>query len=149
LFLSLGPRAYPNGIDLSGDGRRLFVATDGALSVVEVRGKRVSRLRLPAGVKPGIDGLYFHRNSLVAIQPFDANKVVRYVLDRRQEAVTRVEVLEASHPLMSQPTTGVVVGRWFYYIANSQLQLFRAAYKPGGEFDRGKLSEYVVLRLRL
>lgn len=149
LFLSLGPRAYPNGIDLSGDGRRLFVAVDGGLSVVEVRSKQVSQLRLPAGVKPGIDGLYFHRNTLVAIQPFDAHKVVRYRLDKRQEAVTSVEVLEADHPLMSQPTTGVVAGREFYYIANSQLQLFRAAYQPGAEIDRGKLSAYVVLRLKL
>lgn len=149
LFLALGPKSYPNGIDLSGDGRRLFVAVDGGLSVVELRGKKVSQLRLPAGVKPGIDGLYFHRNTLVAIQPFDAQKVVRYVLDKRQEEVTSIELLEADHPLMSQPTTGVVVGRDFYYIANSQLQLFRAAYKPGADIDRGKLAEYVVLRLKL
>ena len=149
LFLGLGPRVYPNGIDLSGDGRRLFVAVDGGVRVIDVRSKKSRQLRLPAGVKPGIDGLYFHRNTLVAIQPFDREKVVRYVLDGRQEAVTAVQVLEAEHPLMSQPTTGVVVGRWFYYIANSQLQVFRALYKPGGEFDREKLTGYVVLRLRL
>jgi hypothetical protein len=97
-----------------------------------------------------IDGLYFHKGSLIAVQPFaDRRKVVRYHLDKASNAVSRVEVIEPEHPLFNQPTTGVVVGQDFYYIANSQLQLFRGLYKPDGAFDRGQLQGVVVLRARL
>ena len=149
LFARLGKESFPNGIDLSPDGRRLFVGTNNSITAVGVRDRSVARLRQPAGVKPGIDGLYFHGGGLIGVEPFDKEKIVRYILDARAEAVTRVQVLESAHPLMSQPTTGVVVGRDFYYIANSQLQVFRRLFKPGGELDLAKLSEYVVLRLRL
>ena len=148
-FVSLGRESFPNGIDLSLDGRRLFVGTNESITVVGVGDKSVTRLKLPEGVKPGIDGLYFHGGGLISVEPFDKEKIVRYILDGRAEAVTRVEVLESSHPLMSQPTTGVLVGRDFYYIANSQLQVFRKLYQPDAALDSGKLAEYVVLRLRL
>ena len=148
-FVSLGKDSFPNGIDLSPDGRKLFVGTNESITVVGVGDRSVARLKLPAGVKPGIDGLYFHRGGLITVEPFDKEKIVRYILDERAGAVTRVEVLESAHPLMSQPTTGVIAGRDFYYIANSQLQVFRKLFKPDGELERGKLSEYVVLRLKL
>lgn len=149
LFVSLGKGSFPNGIDLSPDGRRLFVGTNDSITVVGVRDKSVSRLRLPEGVKPGIDGLYFHGGGLITVEPFDKEKIVRYILDGKAEAVTRVQILESEHPLMSQPTTGVLVGRDFYYIANSQLQVFRKLFKPDAATDLSKLSEYAVLRLRL
>jgi hypothetical protein len=97
-----------------------------------------------------IDGLYFYKGSLVAVQPFaERKKVVRYHLDKMANAVTKAEVIEAEHPLFIQPTTGVLVGKDFYYIANSQLQLFRRLYKPDGAYDRGQLLDVVVLRARL
>src|SRR3712207_4602542 len=113
-FASLGPQSYPNGIDVSPDGRTLYVGTHESITSIGVRDKSVARLKLPAGVKPGIDGLYFRRGSLITVEPFDKEKIVRYILDERAESVTRVEILEAAHPLMSQPTTGVLVGRDFY-----------------------------------
>lgn len=150
LLLSLEERAYPNGIDLSSDGRRLFVAAGGGLRVIELPSKRVSRLEIPGGGQIVIDGLYFHRNSLIAIQPFEAGRrVVRYTLNRRHNAITQASVLEAEHPLMLQPTTGTIAGSSFYYIANSQLQLFRSLYNPEGTYDRARLAEIVVLRLNL
>ncbi len=151
LFVSLGPQAYPNGIDLSGDERHLFVAAHGGVRVINVRDKRIRTLKLPDGVSPVvIDGLYFYKGSLIAVQPFaERRKVVRYFLDKKADAVSKVEVIEPEHPLFIQPTTGVMVGKDFYYIANSQLQLFRGLYRPDGAFDRGKLLGVVVLRARL
>jgi sugar lactone lactonase YvrE len=149
LFTSLGPQSYPNGIDLAPDGGTLFVGTNNSITAVGVRDKSVRRLRLPEGVKPGIDGLYFDRGALVAVEPFDKEKIVRYILDAKAESVARVEIVEAAHPLMSQPTTGVIVGRDFYYIANSQLQVFRKLFKPDAATDLSRLSDYVVLKLRL
>jgi hypothetical protein len=150
LFVTLGERAFPNGIDLSGDGRHLLVAAAGGIRVIDVKGRRVSRMELPGGASTVIDGLYFYRGSLIAIQPFEkGKKIIRYFLDKRLETVTRVAVLESEHSLMNQPTTGVIVGRNFYYIANSQLQLFRGIFGADGTFDRGRLSGVAVLKLSL
>ncbi len=151
LFVNLGQQAFPNGIDLSGDEKHLFVAAAGGVRVVNLRDKKSRTLKLHDGVSPVvIDGLYFYKGSLIAIQPFaDQRKVVRYHLDKEANAVSKVEVIEPEHPLFNQPTTGVIVGKDFYYIANSQLQLFRSIYKPDGAFDRGKLLGVVVLKARL
>jgi sugar lactone lactonase YvrE len=151
LFINLGQKAFPNGIDLSGDGKHLFVAAAGGIRAVNLRDRSSRELKLPDGVSPVvIDGLYFYQGSLIAVQPFaDQRKVVRYSLDEGANAVTKVEVIEPEHPLFQQPTTGVIVGGDFYYIANSQLQLFRSIYKHDAAYDKSKLLGVVVLRVRL
>ncbi|HKS26270.1 MAG TPA: hypothetical protein VJS44_00550 [Pyrinomonadaceae bacterium] len=151
LFTSLGEKAFPNGIDLSRDERELFVATAEGIRAVNLQNRTSRVLKMPDGVSPTIiDGLYFYKGSLVAIQPFaDQRKVVRYYLDEGASAITRAEALETEHQLFQQPTTGVIVGGDFYYIANSQLQYFRSIYKPDGEYDKGQLQPVVILKLRL
>ena len=151
LFTNLGEKAFPNGIDLSGDEKYLFVAAGGGIRAVNLRDRTSRTLTMPDGVSPVvIDGLYFYKGGLVAIQPFaDKRKLVRYYLNERATAITRVEVIEPEHPLFQQPTTGVLVGKDFYYIANSQLQYFRSIYKPDGAYDKGQLQGVVVLKVRL
>ena len=151
VFTNLGEKSFPNGIDLSVDGRHLFVAAAGGIRAVNLRDRTSRAVKLPDRVSPAvIDGLYFYKGGLVAIQPFaDQRKVVRYYLDGGANAVTEVEVIEPEHPLLQQPTTGVLVGKDFYYIANSQLQYFRSIYKPDGAYDQGQLQGVVVLKVRL
>jgi len=151
LFTNLGEKAFPNGIDLSGDERHLFVAAGGGIRAVNLRDRTSRTLKMPDGVSPVvIDGLYFYKGSLIAIQPFAGQrKVVRYHLDEEANSVSKVEVIESEHPLFNQPTTGVIAGKDFYYIANSQLQLFRGIHKPDGAYDKGRLLDVVVLRERL
>lgn len=104
---------------------------------------------MPGPKTPIINGLYSFGDGLIAIQPFEeGRRVVRYVLSPAHDAVTGVEILEDEHPLFAQPTTGVIVGQAFYYIANAQLQVFRAMYQ-GGAGDRSALAEVVVLRTPL
>lgn len=151
VFSNLGQKAFPNGIDLSADEKILFVAAGGGIQAVNLRDKSSRALKLPDGVSPVvIDGLYFYKGSLIAIQPFaNQRKVVRYSLDKGANAVTDVEVIEPEHRLFQQPTTGVIEGGDFYYIANSQLQFFRSIYKPDAAYDKDKLQGVVVLKVRL
>ena len=151
VFVNLGQQSFPNCIDLSADESQLFVAAAGGVQVVNLRDKKSRTLKLPDVVSPlVIDGLYFYKGSLIAIQPFaEQRKLVRYFLDKGANVVSRVEVLESEHPQFNQPTTGVIVGEDFYYIANSQLQLFRRIYKPDAAYDKGQLSDVLVLRERL
>jgi hypothetical protein len=151
VFVNLGQQAYPNGIDLSGDEKLLFVAAAGGVQVIDLRDKKSRTLKLPDVVSPlVIDGLYFYKGSLIAVQPFaEQKKLVRYYLDKDANVVTRAEVIESEHTLFNQPTTGVIVGKDFYYIANSQLQMFRKLYKPDETYDKGQLLDVVVLKERL
>jgi hypothetical protein len=59
--------------------------------------------------------------------------------------VVLAEVLEQNHPLMKIPTTGVIVGEAFYYVANA---CFDAA-KPDGSLDGSKLTDPAILKLPL
>jgi len=141
---------WPNGIALSEDGRRLFVATREGVVTVDTRSRNVTRIGMPDGDVIRADGLYVHRGALVAIQPSRTGLVVsRYVLDKTLTRVQRAEVIEGNHPAFLQPTTGVVTGDSFYYIANSQLQHFRKLWLENGSVPLDKLRDVVVLRVSL
>jgi hypothetical protein len=63
----------------------------------------------------GIDGLYLHRGSFVAVQNgVTPERVVRFPLDLRRQ-----ELIEANTPNLGEPTHGVFVDDDFYFIANS------------------------------
>lgn len=67
----------------------------------------------------GIDGLYFHDNTLLAVQNGSSpERVIAFHLDRSGKKVVSEEVIERATPL-GDPTHGVVVGNDFYYIADS------------------------------
>ena len=149
-WISLGEKTFPNGIDISPDGRTLFVASGAGIRRVNIADGGMTIVEGSATEKPPvIDGLYFYQNTLVAIQPFEVKRqIVRYHLDPAGSRITRTDVLEADNPLFKQPTTGVIVGNDFYFIANAQLQIFRAMYKDGA-YERSALADVVVMKARL
>lgn len=129
------------GLALSENEQTLYVADYryGPLAI-NVSTKQVTRLRSrqPADLS-GIDGLYYYQNSLIAIQnrvkPY---RVVRLYLNTNSLAVERVETLDEGHPLMTEPTLGVLVGKQFYYVANSQWEAFDDTGKPVPNFPAQK-----------
>ncbi|HEY0170032.1 MAG TPA: SMP-30/gluconolactonase/LRE family protein [Pyrinomonadaceae bacterium] len=148
-LVAAGTFIYPNGVTLSPDERRLYVAdfTSG-LSVVDVESGAVKAVEYTEGVTVhGADGLYFYRDSLVAIQNVRGpGRVVRLFLNREGDRVERERVVEAFNPLFEIPTTGVLVGDELFYIANSQLRKMNdAGVIPPGT----KLDEVHVLRAKL
>ena len=142
-WIALGPQVSPNGIDATPDGRTLFVASPAGIRKIDVASGKVSII---SGAQGTIDGLYYHRNSLIAVRPFEEGRTVtRFHLTPAHDAIVKTEVLDASHPAHRQPTTGVVAGDNFYYIANAQLQWFRGLYQ-NGKYDPSTLLDVVVLR---
>ncbi|MEW6209657.1 MAG: hypothetical protein AB1631_14915 [Acidobacteriota bacterium] len=142
----------PNGIDFSADEKKLLVAIYGGSGVgfIDIDTRRFSDIAMPAGESFASDGLYFWRGSLIAVQPGNGEKIIaRYVLNQEMNRVERIEVIEATHPAFQQPTTGVIAGKDFYYIANSQLQLFRRSFNPDGSYHADRLREVVILRVKL
>ncbi|MDQ3170108.1 MAG: SMP-30/gluconolactonase/LRE family protein [Acidobacteriota bacterium] len=145
-WVNVGAQVYPNGIDITPGGSVLFVATEAGLRRIDVKTGAISAISRNVG---SIDGLYFHRGSLIAIQPFEEfRKIARFHLTPALDGVAGIDTLEASNPVFRQPTTGVIVGDDFYYIANAQLQAFRAMY-AGGAIRRAELADVVVLKRTL
>jgi sugar lactone lactonase YvrE len=140
---------YPNGIALSADERRLYVAdaTKG-ISIVDPASGEERSLPHPDNVSlHGIDGLYVHESGLIGVQNgAGTERIVRYRLDAEGTRVLSLDVLESRNPDFAIPTTGVVVGGDFYYIANSRIDQLA----PDGRLkSRPRLEPVVVLRVAL
>src|SRR5262249_1741679 len=94
------------------DGRHVFVPDYlRGIGVLDLRTHRVDWLRHPENVAlNGIDGLYFHRGALFAIQNGTTpERVVRIELNSSLDSVTKVEVIQANTDHFGDPTHGVIV----------------------------------------
>lgn len=137
------------GLAFAPDEKHLFVA-DYSLGIfrVEMATKKIKWLT-PGNevVALGVDGLYFHRGKLIAVQNgTNPQRVVRFSLSRDLLRLTRAETLEANHADFSEPTLGVVAGDDFYFVANSQWEMVN---EKGETAAPEKWREPVILRLRL
>jgi sugar lactone lactonase YvrE len=147
-FLPEGTFAAPNGIAVSDDGHWLYVASAGrGLSAVDLASRRVVDVAAPPDVVTlGIDGLYVHGSSLIAVQNgIGRGRVVRYDL-QTPLVIGSARVLESRRPDFEVPTTGALCGDDFFYLANSQVNHTddRGAVTPDASL-RGIL----ILELRL
>ena len=148
-FLPAGSLPWPNGIAIADDQRTLYVIARGGYRSVDIATRKVRVLPSAVPVGPA-DGVAYHRGSLIAIQPWEQGRVVeRYVLSPAGDRIVRAQVLVADHPEHSQPTTGAVVDGQLFYIANSQLQLFRALFRADGTYPLVPLRPVVVLQIGL
>jgi hypothetical protein len=111
-----------NGITSTPDGRTLYVAFLEGIARLDVATRTLTLLPSPDSVSTAsIDGLYWYRGGLVAVQGIPTlERVVRYSLAADGSAITAGAVIDRGLPVVHQPTTGTIVGSRFYYIANSQ-----------------------------
>ena len=119
-----GRLTVANGITSTPDGQTLYVAFLEGIMRVDVATRSITRLPAPDSVSTAsIDGLYWYRGNLVAVQGIPTlQRVVRYELSTDGTQITSGAVLERGPGVVEQPTTGVFVGSKFYYIANSQYE---------------------------
>jgi len=104
------------------DGKHIFVPDyERGIALLELSTGRVQWLE-SAGrfALNGVDGLYFHRGRLIAVQNGTSpERVVVFTLDATLTRIESEKILERSTATLGDPTHGVVIGRDFYYIANS------------------------------
>lgn len=104
------------------DGKHIFVPDyERGIAVVELSSKQAHWLSTGGRFAlNGIDGLYFDRGRLIAIQNGTSpERVIAFTLDPTLSEITGETILERSTDTLGDPTHGVVVGKDFYYIANS------------------------------
>jgi hypothetical protein len=95
----------------------------------------------------GVDGVYFADGALLLTQNGTSpERVVRMEIDTTMSKVISEQVIERSTPTLGDPTHGVAVGAWFYYIANSGWDKIG----DNGELKAGEaMSPARVMRYRL
>ncbi|WP_282089814.1 SMP-30/gluconolactonase/LRE family protein [Aquimarina algiphila] len=140
---------YPNGITISNDNTYLFIACTEGIARVHIKTGKKEILQCLEGIKvsgkKSVDGLYFYKNSLIGIQP-DENSVRKLVLNTEQNTIIKTILIEYNHPMMNNPSTGVLIEDELYYIANAQFGSFN---KDGSLFPMEKLYEPTILKVKL
>ncbi len=149
LYAGPEPFASPQGLDFSADGKQLFVADYGrGIFVCDVKTKKFAKVEHSESVALiGIDGLYFYKGSLIAIQNgLRSHRVVRLHLNPEMNRVERLEIIEANHPSFDEPTLGVIAKDSFYFIANSQ---WGSVNEQGQLAAADKLHRPLILKAKL
>ncbi|MGC1296627.1 MAG: hypothetical protein WA869_16445, partial [Alloacidobacterium sp.] len=133
------------------DGRHIFVPDyTGGIGMLDFASKEVTWLG-QGGSKPyalsGVDGLYFDCGWLILVQNGTSpERVVRLKLDPSFSRVVSEEIVERATSTLGDPTHGVVVGDYFYYIANSG---WNQLGEHGALLRGAKLTPARIMRFRL
>jgi hypothetical protein len=133
------------------DGRHIFVPDYArGIGILDPATKRVDWLNQNEKAKyslTGIDGLYFDRGLLMATQNGTSpERVICFQLNASLTSVVSEQIVERATPTLGDPTHGVIVDDFFYYIANSGWSELdeHGNVKPGG-----KLTPARIMRFRL
>ncbi|NNF35659.1 MAG: hypothetical protein HKN68_16245 [Saprospiraceae bacterium] len=117
---------YPNGITYDPERDEIYIAS-WQKGILRLDRENKSTHTIHTGevkASQGIDGLYYHDNSLISIQngyqDLSRHNIVRFRMNDNF-MVSSTDTLAINHSSFNIPTTGVVVGDRFYCIANSQL----------------------------
>lgn len=143
---------HPNGITISPDNRYLFIAsTDKGIRTLDIQNRKIVDGFCTSINSTGIDGLKFNNKSLIGVQnAVRKNEEINisvYYLDKSGTTIVRKSQLDLNNPLFDIPTTFVVIGKYLYCIANSQLENFNSSnYRI---INRDLLKEITVLKYEL
>lgn len=148
-FLPPNSVIQANGIAVSPDDKLLFVAGWIGVARVDIATRQVQLLAKPRNIADAnLDGLYFHKGTLVGIQNPDVHpgRVMRYYLNPAWNTIERAEVLEAYNPIFDVPTTGTLVGDFLYFAANPQIDKRK---EDGSMPPPDELQDIHIVKLKL
>lgn len=144
-FLHSDQFRYSNGITATPDEKKIIVSAGSGLLSVAIETKEVEQIG-SQGYLIIADGLYRYENSLIAVQNvFFPVSIVQFQLNPGFDNIERSKTLIVDHPEFDIPTTGVVVGDWFYFIANSQMRHLEQGVLKNAE----TLKDILIMRVKL
>jgi len=140
-----------NGLAVSPDGARIYVAHSTGIAVVDAASGALTRVRNTTRENiSAIDGLYEYHGELIGVENVtNPGRVVLISLSSDGTEVTRVRtLLSHHHNRLAEPTTGAIradIG-YFYLLAASGV----AHYQPDGTIDHpDQVPAPVVLKILL
>jgi hypothetical protein len=142
VFLDTVAVAHSNGIAISDDNSKLYVASDKGIRVIDLQTKKI--LNQPNKASAGIDGMKFYRNSLIGIVE---KGVMRYFLNEDGSEITSIRELIHFDNTYHSPTTFDIVGDTIYFIKNTQLDNFND--NTNEIIDKSKLESLVLLKYKI
>ena len=108
------------GMAITPDGATMYVA-DYSHGIIQV--SLVSRTVIPLAASHGVtqlgvDGLYWHRGSLIAVQNGVAPaRIVRFCLDSNGRSIRLLETLDRNPSAADEPTLGTIARDSLFYVA--------------------------------
>jgi len=98
----------------------------------------------------GIDGLYYYQNTLIGIQnTVFPKRVLQMQLNTSMDKVIAVNILDSSNQTIRKysPTTGTIIGSYFYFIENAQVRAFDKSGKilPMEELDPVRIKKIKLI----
>ena len=117
---------HPNGITISPDSKRLYIASnDHGIKILDIANKTILNPDKNFEESKGLDGIKFYKNSIIGIQNEVARscdvKIARYPLSPDGKEISGINIIDQNHPLFEIPTTFVIVNNQLFCIANSQM----------------------------
>ena len=149
-FTKRGSVPFANGITATPDEKFLIVSTGGAQGVVrvDVSTKQISSIPNDRYMVMGYDGLYQYNNTLIGVQnTFFPESIQKVTLNASSDRAERIDFLCDRDAKFNAPTTGVIVGDEFYFIANSQL--LQIIGGKGKIKDPDTLEETIIMKIKL
>ena len=151
MFLESEEIRYPNGIAISDDNTKLYVASaPHGVRVIDISTKEILNKKDSLGLTQGIDGLEFYRNHLYAVQNgVEANlyNFRKLILNEGQDKITGVEVIDSNTEKLDVPLTFCIVDGKAVVIGNSNLQYLNQENYSFPEADSIKKTKLVVYRI--
>jgi sugar lactone lactonase YvrE len=133
---------HSNGIAISDDNMKLYLASERGIRVVDIKTKKI--LNQPNKASAGIDGMKFYRNSLIGIVE---KAVMRYFLNADGTEVVGMKELIRFDSTYHSPTTFDIVGDTIYFIKNVQLDNFND--NTNEVIDTKKLESLVLMKYKV
>jgi sugar lactone lactonase YvrE len=147
--LDAGDFLSPQTPAMHPDGKHVFVPDYlRGIGLLDIGTKHVRWLS-PEGrfAIDGIDGLYFDRGKLIAVQNGSSpERVVAFTLDATLSRITAETVIERATETLGDPTHGVVVDQKFYYIANSGWDVIdeHGTLKSGAKQSESRIMKFEI-----
>jgi len=120
------------GIAVSPDQKYLyFTDYELGLRVADLENAQVHDLLLENQNLGAIDGLYFYKDNLIAVQNGTRpTRILRIKIGKDSKSIDSVQPIEANKAALLMPTFGALSGSDLYVIANSQRDQYGADGKP-------------------
>lgn len=149
VVLPAGRVRGPNGLAVSPDAHRLYVAHATGITVVDLTSGEARPLAAPAGENiAAIDGLYQWQGMLIGVENVtNPGRVIAMTLANDGLSIDRVRtLLSHHHAALDEPTTGAIAPDGFYLLARTGLSHLR---DDGSLEDPANVPRPLVLRILL
>jgi len=149
VVLPAGRVRGPNGLAVSPDAHRLYVAHATGIVVVDLASGEARPLAAPAGENiAAIDGLYQWQGMLIGVENVtNPGRVIAMTLANDGLSIDRVRtLLSHHHAALDEPTTGAIAPDGFYLLARTGLGHLR---DDGVIDDPANVPRPLVLRVLL